>query len=227
MSPRAHPSDETLLRFAAGRLAAGPRRVVAAHLEGCPHCRAQVGLFEAVGGALLDAQAPPDPEATLAADALDRLFERIDGAAPDAAPARSSMPRSVAPVPPRGLPDGMAWPASLAGCAVSSLWPVGPGMRVGRVRVPEDPSATVLLLRIAPGRGIPDHTHGGQEYTQVLCGTFHDGVGRYGPGDLVEADGALHHAPVVDAPQDCVCLVALDGPLRFRGLLGRVLGPFL
>lgn len=232
MSPRLHPSDETLLRFAAGRLAAGPRVVVAAHLAGCPHCRAQVRAFEAIGGALLEAPEPAELAAAAPApDALARLWARIDG--PEAAKAtfpveipRVPSHRLPPPVPP-GLPEGFILPAVLAGCRLGPLRPIAPGVRLGRVRLPDDPTANVMLLRLGHGRRIPDHSHGGVEYTQVLAGSFRDATGRCGPGDLAEADGDVLHAPVVDSQEDCICLVALDGALRFRGLLGVVLRPFL
>ena len=47
MTLERHPSDESLLRYAAGSLGAGPSLVVAAHLELCAACRAQVTKFEA------------------------------------------------------------------------------------------------------------------------------------------------------------------------------------
>jgi len=49
-----HPSDETLMRMAAGSLSAGPALVVSVHLEGCAACRDRVCLFEAVGGTMLE-----------------------------------------------------------------------------------------------------------------------------------------------------------------------------
>lgn len=217
MSPHAHPSDETLLRYAAGTLPLGPRVVIAAHLAGCPACRAAVHGFEAVGGAFLEAQ---EPASALAPDAFARVMARIGR---DEAPA----PARAAFLPPSGLPEGFVLPAALAGCGFSPLRPIAPGVRMGRVTVPGDPKAQVMLMRIGPGRGIPDHTHGDLEFTQLLSGAYHDHRGRYHAGDLVEADGSVEHAPVVDADGECVCLVAVEGGLRFRGLLGVLLRPFV
>ena len=217
MTPRAHPSEETLLRFAAGTLPAGSRLVVAAHLEGCACCRATVRAFEAVGGALIEAQ----DGLPLAPDAFARVVARIDGEAAGA-------PRRPAPVPAlAGLPQGFALPAALSGCRIGALRPIAPGVRMGRVGVPGDPKANVMLLRIEAGRSIPDHTHAGLEFTQVLHGAYHDHRGRYGAGDLVEVDGEVDHAPLVDADGECICLVAVEGALRFRGLLGVLLRPFV
>ena len=48
-----HPTDETLMRHAAGTLGAAPAIVVGAHLSVCPQCRDSVRTFEALGGAVL------------------------------------------------------------------------------------------------------------------------------------------------------------------------------
>lgn len=218
MSPSAHPSVRTLLRFAAGHLPAGPKLVVDAHIAGCPECRALVRRFESVGGALLEETAPD----ALAPDALARVLARLDAPVPAvAAPTLRPLPAGLV------LPPGIALPAAVARRRISALIPVAPGVRVGRVEVPEDPSSTVLLLRIGPGRSIPDHTHTGNEFTQVISGAFRDASGRYGPGDLAEADGEVDHSPVVEEGAECVCIAAFEGRLRFHGLLGVALRPFI
>ena len=49
---RSHPSEATLLAYAAGTLAPGPALVVAAHLAFCKDCRQPITTWEtaAVGG---------------------------------------------------------------------------------------------------------------------------------------------------------------------------------
>lgn len=222
MRPTAHPSDETLLRFAAGTLPLGVRVVVAAHLSSCPCCRELVRAFEAVGGVLMDVSPSDSGPLALAPDALDAVLMRLDRE--DGAPA--ALARRRVPLAPPGLPEGFVLPAALSGCALGPLRPIAPGVRLGRVTVPGDPEADVILLRMGAGRRIPEHAHGGNELTQVLCGSYHDHLGHYGPGDLVEADGTLEHAPIVDADGECICLVAMEGRLRFRGVLGLVMRPF-
>ena len=81
------------------------------------------------------------------------------------------------------------------------------------------------LLRGAPGTEVGVHSHHGMEYTLVLSGGFSDVTGRYGPGDLAEADDTLHHQPPVDSDTDCVCLVAIEGGLRLHSWIGRLLQP--
>lgn len=225
MSVSTHPGDETLLRYAAGTLPAGPRLLVNVHLAGCARCRSAVARFEAVGGALLEAVEP----LALAPEAMERALSRLDPS--------PGFPRhgeaGPAVVPPRRLPDGLVLPpgvvlpSAVASRRIGTLMPVAPGVRVGMVHLEEDPDAQVLLLRIGPGRAIPHHTHKGLEFTQVICGRFRDPSGHYGPGDLVEADGEVEHAPRVDDDGECICLAAFDGRIRFSGLLGMVTRPFL
>lgn len=238
MSVHSHPGDDTLLRYAAGVLPAGPALLVEIHLQACPHCRAAVRRFEAVGGVLLDAAEP----AALGGDAFARTLARL-GPAPvsgsvsggltgsgarrdhlEAGPSGSAAaPRAEGLV----LPDGVRLPRPLASRRIGAMMPVAPGVRMGRVHVPEDGQSNVFLFQIGPGRAIPRHTHAGTEYTHVICGGFSDPSGHYGPGDLVEADGDVDHSPRVDDDGTCICLAAFEGRLRFHGLLGVVLRPFI
>lgn len=230
MTVFSHPGDETLLRHAAGTLPAGPRLVVDIHLAGCPHCRAALRRFEAVGGVVLEEMAPDTLlSGALSPGALDLVLARLDTPdAPAPAAARKKSPGLKSPLP-AGLvlPPGVALPAPLAARRIGPLRAVAPGVRIGRVHVEDDPSANVLLFRIGPGRSIPEHTHVGTEFTHVISGGFSDPLGHYGPGDLVEADGEVEHTPLVDADGECICIAAFDGRLRFRGLLGVALRPFI
>jgi len=211
-----HPSDETLFRHASGALEAGPRIVVSVHIGGCPACAGRVAEFEAVGGALLDGVEP----APLRADALDRLMARIDAGAGGAGEA------SDRPVPARA-DVGIRLPDEMDGCGIGPWRWIGPGVRWSRVTVPGDSGTNVMLLKVAAGRKLPDHTHAGFEYTQVLKGSFSDARGRYDPGDMDEADDAVQHQPIVDGSGECICLAALDGHMRLRGFFGRLIQPLI
>jgi putative transcriptional regulator len=212
---RHHPDDELLLGHAGGGLETGTRLVVASHLELCGHCRDRARFFHAIGGALLEAAEPAD----MAADALARTFERIERHAAAVPP--SKVVRANAPPP---LPEGAQWPRALAHCAATPWRRVGPGMRMSRVRVPEDAKANVFLLRIGAGKYLPRHTHRGLELTQVLYGRFHDGRALFGPGDFDAGDPGIHHHPVVQDGSECICLASLDGRLRFEGVVARIFG---
>lgn len=204
---RHHPSEATLVGYAAGALWEAARPVVAAHLARCPDCRAKLELAEAVGGLLLD-DLPPTP---LAPGALRRAMERLDDA-PE--PAAGSAAEPLAAML-RGLGLPVRRPRWLApGLRHAVLLRGGPGRGGGTLR----------LLRVRPGAAIPRHAHRGVELTLVLEGAFADETGRYGPGDLAEAEAEVSHRPVAEGPADCVCLVAAEGLPRFGGLLGRLFG---
>jgi putative transcriptional regulator len=209
-----HPTEATLAAFAAGTLDEGRMLVVAAHLAACPDCRRSVRMLEATGGVMLDDLAPAD----LAADGLVRALAQLD-----AAPAALPPARRAETIP--GL-----LPAHAALLAPYDLGPwrwIGPGVSWRMVDAPTLPGGRVFLLKSAAGTALPDHTHTGTELTCVLTGAFRHEHGRYGPGDIDEADDEVDHTPVVEAGSECICLVAMQGRLKLNGLLGRVLQPFV
>ena len=204
-----HPSDLTLARLAAGTLGAGPQLVVATHLSGCPQCRGVLRSFEAALGAMLDAV----PPARLSPDAFAEALGRLDEAAPHSEPA----PRVIHPdlPPPLNAYDLGPWRL------------VRPGFRWRRLKLPESPEANVIMLKVAAGQPVPHHGHTGTEYTQVLSGSFSDALGQYRAGDCVEMEEEVNHQPVVDLDGECVCLAAIDGKLRLKGWVGRLIQPLI
>lgn len=83
------------------------------------------------------------------------------------------------------------------------------------------------LLKIEAGRKVPDHTHKGREYTLILDGAFNDAGQIIKKGDFICNDPSDTHGPQADATQGCLCFVVQDAPLKFKGLLGFILNPFL
>lgn len=229
MTARHHPSDETLMAWAAGTLPAGPRLVVAIHLDGCRGCRDAVARFEAVGGALLEAAEP----ATMAAGSFEALMARIDGEVGASEPTSPAPRSTVSDGPPRSpaaavptTPDGVPLPARLLRHRVGRWRRRGPALSWSRVAVAGAPDANVVLLRIPAAGAAPRHGHTGREFTQVLVGGFSDGRDAYGAGDFDEADETVDHRPVVDADGECICIAAVEGRLRIHGI-GRLLQPFI
>ena len=209
-----HPSDETLVRFAAGALSAGPALVVSVHLEGCPVCRDRLGRFEAVGGALLD-DMPPAP---LAADLFGRTMERLATAQPSPA---------GQPFTGRQSALGFELPKAMRDCEIGPWRWLGPGFRWSKVRIAGSPDAKVMLLKGRAGLHLPAHGHSGREFMQILSGSLSDERGHYVQGDLDEADDDVDHRPVVGREADCICLAALEGDTRLHGVLGRLLRPLV
>lgn len=67
------------------------------------------------------------------------------------------------------------------------------------------------LMRIAGGRRVPEHGHGGIEATLVLAGGFVDAGRGFRPGDLHLCDETIEHAPAAD-PEGCLCAVVAAMP---------------
>lgn len=210
MSRVHHPSDATLIGYAAGSLAEGAALVVACHLTACRECRHKAAIAETAGGVLLD-QLPPLP---LGPHSLADALSRLD-AAPLPAPGAPPAPNEPwMPEPLRHYPLGR-W-----------HW-IGPGIRQIVVVPATQGGRGACLLRLAPRTALPLHGHRGVELACVLLGAFSDERGRFAAGDVSEADEAVRHRPTADPHQGCICLVATGGPLRLDGGVGRLMQFFL
>ena len=204
-----HPSDMTLAAFAAGTLDEGRALVVSTHLVTCLACRSAVRVFEHARGVVLQ-DSPPVP---MAAGALEHALREISAEAPlkpprdDSAVTQETYPFSTYPLGP--------WRR------------IGGGLRWRSVGVPAEQGTRVFMLKAAPGIRIPHHAHAGLEWTCVLQGAFCHELGRYGAGDFDEADEAVEHRPVVEDGEECICLVALQGQIRLKSWMGRLVQPFV
>lgn len=210
MTIRHHLSDPLLMAYAAGNLPEAFGLVVATHVSMCDACRAQLAAFEAVGGAVMTAEA-----VALADGALEAVMARLgvpEGVQPFAKPKRA---HKDLPAPLQDYIGG-----GLAEVKWRSL-----GMGVRQVILPTAKGATARLLYIPAGQAVPDHGHRGTELTLVLRGAFRDATDRFGPGDLEIATEELEHTPVAEAGEACICLAATDAPLRFNALIPRLLQP--
>ena len=211
MIPSHHPDDSWLLAYAAGSLDLGQHVAIATHLQGCARCRAWTRTMECVGGAGLADAAPAD----LGADALERTLSRLDG------PIARPQPRAAAEGAPEGLPP-------FARSFTFGPWrKLGGSIRTREIVLPEASATRVLLLESKPGASVFAHTHGALEMTCVLSGAFRHAGGRFAQGDFDCAESDDHHEPTIEDGETCLCLVAIQGDLRWRGLLGRLVQPFI
>jgi putative transcriptional regulator len=211
-----HPADHHLIALAAGQLDSARGFVVATHVEACPACRHRIQDYLAVGGELLQAVEPLH----VAPEAFARTLQRIDAVMP--ADAAAPAPGAAAPA---GFPrEALALlpPRLLQGCGGEPWRWIGPGVRYSEIWVPHAARSKVFLLKIAAGRTLPEHAHGGCEFTQVLSGSFADGRASFAGGDFDETDPQVTHQPVVADDDECICLAYLDSPLRFSGWIPRV-----
>lgn len=208
-------SDELLLRYAAGKLRPAPALVVASHLAISSSSRRIVSSFEAVGGSLLE----DAPLADLSPDLFERTLARLDVADVKAAP--KPAPNHDA------LKLGIILPEPLAKRAIGPWRPLGPGLRCARIDMAEDPDHNLIMLRGQPRVALPEHGHSGEELSLVLKGSFHDEGGRYVVGDLLHEDQDSGHTPIVSDDGECVCLIAIEGRMRFKNWLLRLAQPWI
>ena len=200
---RHHPNEITLTEFASGSLDEARSLVVASHIEMCPACRRFVSALGSVGGRMLEQSEP----VAMSGDAIARALASLDAADLEAgrSPTQSALSRyRIGP-----------W-----------RW-VGPGIHRRMVGVPSNAGTRVFYLKAAAGMTMPAHRHSDTELTLVLTGAFAHRGGRFGPGDIDDADDNDEHDPVIEPGEDCICLVAMHGHLRLNSLLGRLIEPFV
>ena len=205
-----HLSEALLMAYAAGNLDEAFSLVVATHLSMCDTCRAGLGAFEAVGGAILEDMDGTGFEVDLAG--TERRIKAAGKAPILLGFGPGKLPRAL-----RG---------TIGGDLEDVRWrPAGLGVR--QAILPSSGRATVRLLSIPPGVAVPDHGHRGTELTLVLQGAFRDETARFGVGDVEIATPDDEHTPTAEEGETCICLAATDAPLRFRGLMPRIAQRFL
>ncbi|WP_394002955.1 ChrR family anti-sigma-E factor [Luteimonas sp. WGS1318] len=212
-APRHHPDPSTVLAYAAGSLPTAFAVVVAAHLEVCGSCRAAVRDAERAGARLVEQQ----DGAPLSQGARDAMRARLTGMAMAPRP----LLQEVSPV---RDPDLLPTPLQgFFGPRYSALrWRrVVPGVHY--LRAEADAGGGLMLLRIAPGRGIPLHRHAGHELTMILDGAYDDALGRFGSGDVADLGEDVEHQPVTVPGRPCICVAATEAPMRFHGWMARAL----
>ncbi len=209
-----HPApEELLLDYAAGTLPQAPALAVALHVALDPAARRTVDRLAAVGGALIEAE----PDAALDDAALARTMARLDQVAVEPRPAPAARRPGVEWAPPPLMPHlrpGMGWRRIL-----------GKFDEI-RLDVPGD-AYRVSLLRLEPGRGLPQHKHPGYEYTVCLQGGYTDETGSYSVGDFAVGPGAERHEPVADPGEPCIALIVVEKPIILTGPWGRLFNPLV
>jgi putative transcriptional regulator len=212
-----HPvGDDLLMGYAAGLLPPAQDLMVATAVSLDDDARARLSGFEAMGGGLLlEIEAAPIEDGS-----FDAVMARINATPPDGSVADRVKTRRAPSVLPQPLRE------AVGGDLADVRWsPVGMGVRQSILG--GDEGGTARLMSIPPGVAIPDHGHGGMEYTLVLYGSVLDGGERYDRGDLGVADAEVEHTPVAGPGETCICLLVTDAPLRFRGLIPRLAQRFI
>ncbi|WP_425995153.1 ChrR family anti-sigma-E factor [Afipia sp. DC4300-2b1] len=214
MTIQYHISDDLLLGYSSGNLDEASSLLVATHLALCPHCRTRAGSADSLGGYMLDVV----PETAVSPSMLDTLLARVrsDGDLHQPASASRFSSDAVIPEPLRGYVGG----------DLKDLKWVRLAPRVQQIMIdtPDCPSQA-RLLRFQSGMSVPEHGHRGRELTLVLTGSLCDRETILRRGDISETDERTEHQPYAGPDEDCVCLAVTDAPLRFKGMLARLLQP--
>lgn len=211
MKIKHHPDVSTLMSCAAGSQPESIAAVMAAHISMCPTCAAELRDMEEIGAALFEGI---DPSTVTSKAPISQARAReAEGEAPhvDAncncevpAPLQAHIGTSL---------DDIAWKRLAPGVWHYPL-PLSKGAR-----------GHLTLLKVAPGKAMPDHGHGGTELTLLLRGSYRDSLGEFRRGDVADVDGDVEHQPVADDEVGCICLVASDGKARFKSLVARLVQP--
>jgi putative transcriptional regulator len=211
-----HADDSTLMSFASGSLPEALGAVVSTHLAMCPSCRNELVQMERLGGVMLSklggaTLASPPPRANgrvieVRVDEGDHVLAAIDGG--------GDIPKPL---------------SRLVGSETSSIRWKRLGLGVWHLPLPLSAGAKgdLRLLKVAPGQALPEHGHGGSELSLILAGSYTDSVGRFARGDIADLDDEIEHRPVADKDAGCICLIASDEKVRFKGLLARLAQPLL
>lgn len=215
-----HPHDDILLDFSSGSLAAAPAMCISAHLHYCERCRSRVGQLSELGAEVFASNGG----VKLADGALDKLFARIDSRAEydiaDTATASLVNQRKADDYP-------YVVQKVLRADDHQPRWrKISPSLRVARLSTGQS-QYEVSLHRIKAGGTTPRHNHSGKEYTVVLKGSFSDENGIYKEGDFLLKQAGDSHHPVGAKNGECICLTALEAPIRLPGVLGWLMRPML
>lgn len=210
-----HADDSTLMSYAAGTLPEALSAVVATHVAMCPRCRKEVRAMESIGVAFMG---------SLPAAAMTGTMPK----APVALANRTDEGDHVLAAIERS--GDIKGPLSrVVGSDISSIqWKrLGIGVWHRPIDLSEGAKGDLRMIKVAPGQAIPEHGHGGSELTLILAGSYSDKLGRFGAGDIADLDGDVEHKPVADKAEGCICLIASQQKVRFKGIFARIAQPFV
>ncbi|MGV6839674.1 MAG: ChrR family anti-sigma-E factor [Planktomarina sp.] len=211
-----HLPEDLLMGYAAGVLPEAFNLVIATHLSLCDECRAAAAAYDTVGAAVMEDAGFEEMSAQSFAKTLDLIAqsdeENLQNASKPDAHGCGVLPAPLQDYVGGDL-DAVKWRSI--------------GMGVKQAILPSSKDASARLLFIPAGSVVPDHGHNGTELTLVLKGAFRDETDQFGPGDIEVANEDLHHMPIAELGEDCICLAATDAPLKFNSLLPRLAQPFL
>jgi putative transcriptional regulator len=212
MAIKHHPDIATLMSCAAGSQPEALAAVMACHLAKCPACADEVARMAEIGVALFDKLEPAQLSA-----AAPVIAARAAEA--DVVPAAAEASAGDVPFP---IADRVGASLDLVPWRM-----IGPGLWHYPIPLSKGASGDLRLFKVAPGKKLPDHGHRGEELTLLLRGSYHDELGTFEEGDIADLDDEVEHQPVADEISGCICLIASERKARFKGLIARLMQPFI
>lgn len=221
-----HPSENTLIEYAAGNLASALSMCVAAHIELCPQCANRVHQLNSLGGSLLSSS----KTARVNSRSFEQLMQRINATTKSEqakTPAQSRLElleQAETPPPASHLPKVVR---KLIHPDRPLKWKrVSPALKEAIITTGQS-QFEVCFHKIKRGGKVAEHDHGGTEVTLVLEGSFSDADGTYSIGDYIEKQPGEVHRPMATQNEDCLCLSVSEAPVKVTGWMGKLVNPFI
>ena len=209
-----HLDEATIMSCAAGTLDDALRVVVVSHASWCVSCHGALQVAEAVGGAVLSDGGTEE----VTASCKQQTFAALEAAQPVARPlpvAAGELPGPLSRLTGFTRFSDIAWKSK------------APGVAMADIKILPSAVGHLYLLRIAPGKSMPEHGHGGEELTMILSGSYSDKFGTFARGDVADLDTEVEHSPVVGGEEPCICLVAAEAPTKFKSFFAKLAQPYL
>lgn len=207
------PDLSTIISYSSGALSSSFALIVSSHIEKCDHCSKNIVHCNEMGGSFLELAENESLGTDSYAIFLDKLEKSKNTENADSRAGsfdnNSEVPVSLQRHIGRDL-DSLKWSF------------LAPGIKKSTVKLDGPENKHLTFLKIKSKKKIPEHSHTGSELTLVLKGSFDDENGRYVAGDIADHDHTSHHEPVVTSKEDCICVIATDGPLIFNSLIANI-----
>lgn len=215
-----HLSDETIQDYAAGSLSASMETLVACHLTVCCECRKKVELAEKIAGSFFD-----EAETTDVALSASDIIARASAMPSHATPRAHEVKPESAPI--AGVPRPLG---RLLSAPLEELdWRrIAPGISQFNLSTQHRRHGAFQLLHLEPGTVLSAHSHNDRELTYMVQGSYTDEIGQFKVGDIADLDHGHHaHQPIVDSDEPCIALIATQSPVRYSGMVGKIMQPFV
>ena len=204
------PDESWLVSYSGGGAPDSVKLILQAHMAVCPKCRSALKLADQLGGHFMfseEGEATEESSAPLSAVGL-KSEEPVEWGRDNVSDISDVFNKYVG-----NHLNGFQWMRA------------GKGLKV--CKLSERDGYRLLMLRAEPGTVLPKHRHRGSELTLLLKGSYFCDDKIYRAGDVDDADNSSPHQPVVTNDSECICIAAIDGPLRLSSPVHRMIQPFL